>query len=141
MKLVGNLLIWGKLVQKLFRRKGMRRNHIARTCVALFSKHLNNNTMLKLEDIAIDSLIVGLEPDAIVTVLAPRWLGESLQVTYQLPDGTPKTQLLNRSQEEQLSLSKSERPFSFDGDAGQGKCKHPSYIPTYICYLTPAGVV
>ena len=52
--------------------------------------------MLKLTDLAIGQSLVGLEPDAVVSLMAVTHLAEgAAQVVYVRPDGQPKIRLLN----------------------------------------------
>ena len=73
--------------------------------------------MLKLEDLKPGLSIVGLEPAAIGSVMAvvPIATG-TVQVIYKTPDGALKDRLLNRADEDSISVATSERPWSFDGD-------------------------
>jgi len=72
--------------------------------------------MLKLEQIEAGLSVAGLEPEAIVAIIAATKMGDSVKVTYELPDGSPKSLLISRVDEERLSVAQAERPFSFDGD-------------------------
>lgn len=65
--------------------------------------------MIILEDIT-----PGLEPSAIGSVVAVVPIGDgAVQVIYKTPDGTLKDRLLNRADEENISIATSERPWSF----------------------------
>ncbi|MEI6819339.1 MAG: helicase-related protein [Verrucomicrobiota bacterium] len=73
--------------------------------------------MIILEDITPGLALTGLEPTAIGSVVAVVPIGEgAVQVLYKTPDGTIKDRLLNRADEENISIATSERPWSFDGD-------------------------
>jgi superfamily II DNA or RNA helicase len=73
--------------------------------------------MIILEDITPGLALTGLEPAAIGSVVAVVPIGEgAVQVLYKTPDGTIKDRLLNRADEENISIATSERPWSFDGD-------------------------
>jgi len=73
--------------------------------------------MIRLEDIISGLALTGLEPAAIGSVVAVVPIGEgAVQVLYKTPDGTIKDRLLNRADEENISIATSERPWSFDRD-------------------------
>ena len=73
---------------------------------------------MKLKDITAGLNLTGIEPSQIVCVVAtiPQGNG-ALQLVYRTPDGTIKERLLLASDESEVSIASSERPFSFDGDA------------------------
>ena len=72
---------------------------------------------MKLEEITNGLSLAGVVPSQIVTVVAlvPHGNG-ALQIIYRTPDGVMKERLLVRADESSITLAKSERPFSFDGD-------------------------
>ena len=73
--------------------------------------------MILLEDITPGLALTGLEPAAIGSVVAVVPIGDgAVQVIYKTPDGMLKDRLLNRADEESISIATSERPWSFDGD-------------------------
>ena len=72
---------------------------------------------MKLEDISTGASLRGVEPTAVVSVVAVVLVGEgTVQLIYRTPEGTMKERLLGRADEPLLSLATTERPFSFDGD-------------------------
>ncbi len=73
---------------------------------------------MKLKDITAGLNLTGIEPSHIVCVVATIPQGDgALQLVYRTPDGTIKERLLLASDEPEVSIASSERPFSFDGDA------------------------
>lgn len=73
--------------------------------------------MLRLEDLKPELAITGLEPSVIVTVVALVPFSEdSIQVIYKTPDGTIKDRLLGRTDEANIGVAVSQRPWSFEGD-------------------------
>jgi hypothetical protein len=74
--------------------------------------------MLKLEDLAPGLPLSGLEPTFVTRLMAVVPIADgSVQVIYRTPDGTLKDRLLGRADEESISVTTAERPWSFDGDA------------------------
>jgi len=72
---------------------------------------------MKLEQITANLSLAGMEPSAIVTVVAVVPIGEgSVQVIYRTPDGLLKDRLLNRGDEDSISIAQTERPWAFDGN-------------------------
>src|SRR3954471_19607259 len=73
--------------------------------------------MLSLAELKPSQSLVGLEPNAVATVVAvvPIAAG-AVRVIYTTPDGTLKDRLLNAADEPGIGLATSERPWSFDGD-------------------------
>jgi superfamily II DNA or RNA helicase len=77
---------------------------------------------MRLEEIVAGSFIAGLEPAAVVTVMAVFPFADSaLQVIYKTPDGTIKERLLTRTDEPNVRIATNERPWSFDGDGAAFK--------------------
>tara|TARA_Y100001934_G_scaffold279627_1_gene383991 strand:- start:114 stop:3635 length:3522 start_codon:yes stop_codon:yes gene_type:complete len=73
--------------------------------------------MLKIEDIKAGQHLLGVEPEVIVRIIAVESMGpEAVEVTYKLPSGEPKSSLIDRSNEERISIAEAQKPFSFDGD-------------------------
>jgi superfamily II DNA or RNA helicase len=73
--------------------------------------------MINLEEITPGLALTGLEPACIGSVVAVVPIGDgAVQVIYKTPDGQLKDRLLNRADEESISIATSERPWSFDGD-------------------------
>lgn len=72
---------------------------------------------MRLQDVKPGSSLVGIEPTAVVTVVAVVPISdEALQLVYRTPDGTLKDRLLNRTEEATINVATVERPWSFDGD-------------------------
>ena len=73
--------------------------------------------MLPLAELKQDQAVCGLEPSAVVTVIAVRTIAAgSVQVVYRLPDGSMRERLLNAADEAGLALATATRPWGFDGD-------------------------
>src|SRR4051794_28589495 len=73
--------------------------------------------MLSLAELKPGQSLVGLESNAVATVVAvvPIAAG-AVRVIYSTPDGALKDRLLNATDEPGIGLATSERPWSFDGD-------------------------
>jgi hypothetical protein len=72
---------------------------------------------MRLEDIRAGLSLTGIEPTAIVSVVATIPLGEgSLQLIYRTPAGAMNERLLGRADESSVGIASAERPFCFDGD-------------------------
>ncbi len=72
---------------------------------------------MKLEEAKSGTSLVGVEPTAVVTVVAAIPIPpDSLQLVYRLPDGTLRERLLSRADEASLEIATVSRPWSFDGD-------------------------
>ncbi|MCL5098235.1 MAG: SNF2-related protein, partial [Candidatus Omnitrophica bacterium] len=73
--------------------------------------------MIRLEDIKPGLPLTGLDPAVIGSVVAVVPIAEgTIQIIYKTPDGALKDRLLNRTDEPNLALATTERPWSFDGD-------------------------
>src|SRR3954471_13084663 len=73
--------------------------------------------MLLLAELEPGRSLVGLEPNAVATVVAVvRIAADAVRVIYTTPDGTLKDRLLNAADETGIGLATTERPWSFDGD-------------------------
>ena len=73
--------------------------------------------MAKLEDIVVDSKILGLVPNQAVDIQSVRWRGSGvLDVTYKDQDGNYGGMLLYREDESRLELQSATLPWSFDAD-------------------------
>src|SRR5689334_5581947 len=71
----------------------------------------------RLEDLQPNSVLRGILPDALATVVSVRWFGsEALELTYKDPSGRVANELLYRHDESRLELVEQGRPWSFDGD-------------------------
>jgi superfamily II DNA or RNA helicase len=76
--------------------------------------------MLKLEHIQKNAAISGLEPGQVVRIVTTEPVGDNaLTVYYKTADGTLRERMLFRTDEANLSLAESGRPWAFDapGDA------------------------
>ncbi len=63
--------------------------------------------------------VVGLDPNAVVTVVAVKTIAPgAVQVYYQLPDGGLRERLLTPADEPTIHVATTERPWAFDGDGG-----------------------
>ena len=72
---------------------------------------------MKLEDIHPGLSLTGIEPAAVVSVVATVPLGEdALQLIYRTPAGVMQERMLGRDDEAWITPATAERPFSFDGD-------------------------
>jgi hypothetical protein len=74
------------------------------------------SAIARLEDLTKGAAIRGVVPDALVTVVAVKWWGQALELTYKLPDGAVAQRLLYRDQEPALEVAQTGRPWSFDSD-------------------------
>src|SRR6476620_6868569 len=73
--------------------------------------------MTRLEDLQPQALVSGILPDSMVSVVNVQWFGsEALELTYKSPTGRVANVLLYRHDEPALEVTKSGRPWSFDGD-------------------------
>lgn len=70
---------------------------------------------MNLEDLRPGLSLQGVEPDALVTLIAVELLGQTAAVVYRRPDGTVAERLLDRCDEPRLELS-TNRPWSFEED-------------------------
>ena len=73
--------------------------------------------MLPLAELKPGQAVCGLEPSAVVTVVAvvPIAAG-TVQVVYRLPDGSMRERLLGAGDEAGIALATATRPWGFDGD-------------------------
>ena len=73
--------------------------------------------MLPLAELKPGQAVCGLEPSAVVSVVAvvPIAAG-TVQVVYRLPDGSMRERLLNAGDEAGIALATATRPWAFDGD-------------------------
>jgi superfamily II DNA or RNA helicase len=79
--------------------------------------HLEEVSVLKLEDIKGGISLEGIEPGLIITVVASVPIPpNSVQLIYRLPNGTLRERLLGQADEASLFLATVARPWSFDGD-------------------------
>jgi len=72
---------------------------------------------MRFEDIKPGHSLTGLEPTAVVSIVAVVPIGpDAVQVIYKTPDGALKERLLGRADEATIALATVERPWAFDGD-------------------------
>jgi SNF2 family DNA or RNA helicase len=72
---------------------------------------------MRIEDIKIGDSLQGIEPTALVTVVAVVPIStDAIQLVYKTPDGSLKDRLLGRHDEKNIAPAIRERPWSFDGD-------------------------
>ena len=73
--------------------------------------------MLKLEDITKSSVIRGIIPNGLATVIDTQWIGtDAIEITYKDSSGRLGNELIYRDRESMLELVESGKPWSFDGD-------------------------
>ncbi len=73
--------------------------------------------MVRLEDLKQGARVLGILPDAAVTVVNVRWHGSTVvELTYRTDDGKLGNELLYRDNEAGLSLIEPGRAWAFDGD-------------------------
>ncbi len=73
--------------------------------------------MAHLEDLQPNTVIGGILPDRLVTVVSVQWFGtDALELTYKEPGGRVGNMLLYRHDELRLEVAQQGRPWSFDGD-------------------------
>jgi SNF2 family DNA or RNA helicase len=72
---------------------------------------------VKLEDLQPSTIIRGIIPDGVVTVVTVQWHGsEALTLIYRTPTGKVDQAILYRDDESRLETVQHGRPWSFDGD-------------------------
>src|SRR3972149_747225 len=73
--------------------------------------------MCRLEDLTPGTVVRGILPDCLVTVVTTQWFGtEALELTYKDPSGRVANRLLYRHDEPNIEVVEHGRPWSFDGD-------------------------
>ncbi|MEJ5189575.1 MAG: helicase-related protein, partial [Breznakiellaceae bacterium] len=73
--------------------------------------------MVQLESLTPGTVVRGILPDRLVSVVQVRWYGSDvIELTYKDEEGKVANRLLYRSDEDHLFLVEKERPWSFDGD-------------------------
>ena len=76
--------------------------------------------MTILEDLKASAVLRGILPNEIITVVSVHWYGSAaLELTYKDASGRVANRLLYRSDEADLALVESGRPWSFDGDGAR----------------------
>jgi len=74
--------------------------------------------MAQLESITVGTSVVGITGNSPVNVVAVKWYGNAvLEITFKDARGQLASQLLYREDEERLSISDNNLPWSFDADA------------------------
>ena len=72
---------------------------------------------MRLEDLQPRTVVRGVHPDELTTVVSVQWFGsEALELTYKTSTGTVANELLYRDDEARLEVVAQGRPWSFDGD-------------------------
>ena len=72
---------------------------------------------MRLEDLTVGMALTGLEPTAVISVIAVIPHGSNaVQVIYRTPDGGIRERMLGRADEEMIALATVGRPWAFDGD-------------------------
>jgi SNF2 family DNA or RNA helicase len=73
--------------------------------------------MARLEELTQGTCVKGILADGPVTVVAARWIGDSVvELTYKDSAGRLNSELLYRDREPTLEVAAAGRPWSFDGD-------------------------
>jgi len=74
--------------------------------------------MAKLEELQVDTVIRGILPNSLVTVVGSKWFGSDiLELTYKTAEGQVGNELVMRDDAEaRLEVVERGRPWSFDGD-------------------------
>jgi hypothetical protein len=81
------------------------------------SLSVRGSIMLMLVERKPGQSLVGLEPNAVATVVAVVPIAaNAVRVIYTTPDGTLKDRPLNSADEPEIGLATTDRPWSFDGD-------------------------
>ena len=87
---------------------------LTRSLLAGFTRPL---TEMQLSDLKPGLSLTGLEPQAIVSVVATVPIGaDAIQLIYKLPSGTLRERLVTATDVGSLSVPTTERPWSFEGD-------------------------
>jgi superfamily II DNA or RNA helicase len=72
---------------------------------------------MKLEELTSGMNLTGVEPAAVVTVVAAVSIPpDAVQLIYRLPDGALRERLVSRADEPSLAVATAQRPWRFDGD-------------------------
>ena len=84
--------------------------------------------MLKLEEIQKNAAISGLEPGQVVRIVTTELVGDNaLTVYYRTADGTLRERMLFRTDEANLSLAETGRPWAFDAPGEEFKLAAEAY--------------
>ena len=72
---------------------------------------------MKFENLQPGTVLRGILPDGMVTVVTTKWFGsEALELTYKTQTGKVANELLYRHDEARIEVVERGRPWSFDGD-------------------------
>ena len=72
---------------------------------------------MKLEGLTPETVVRGILPDSLVTVIEAKWFGsDAVQLTYKSAVGELGHEILYRDDEARLAIADQGRPWSFDGD-------------------------
>ncbi len=75
------------------------------------------SAMARLEDLTAGTLVKGILPDGLVTVIQAKWHGSNVvELTYKDSTGNPRCELLYRDREPILEIASAGLPWSFDAD-------------------------
>ncbi len=92
------------------------------------SENLQGNSLLKLDQISKDACITGLIPNQVVRIVATEWAGpDALSIYFKTPDGGLLERMLFRSDEANLSIAESGRPWAFNSDGEDFKLGVEAY--------------
>ena len=84
---------------------------------AYLSRGLIHIEHMRLEDLTPGTLVLGIRPNAAVTVVGATWHGsDALSLVYRPVSGGIAEEILYRHDEPRLVAVESGRPWSFDGD-------------------------
>ncbi len=72
---------------------------------------------MKLEELKPETVIRGILPDSIATVVNVEWHGsDALTLIYRGPDGRVADEIIYRSDEARIQIAETGRPWNFEGD-------------------------
>lgn len=84
--------------------------------------------MAQLENITVGSVIKGIVPNEVTTVIAIKWFGTTgLELTFKTSNGRVHNQLLFRDSEPLIEILESNLPWSFDADGSLMRLTSESY--------------
>lgn len=84
--------------------------------------------MLRLEQLAVGTMVDGISNTGTVQIIAIKWYGDSvLELTFKDRSGSLANQLVYRDDEPNLEIVSNNLPWSFDGDAGKFKLVSEAY--------------
>lgn len=83
--------------------------------------------MARLEELNVGSRVTGLDVNEAVTVIAVKWCGSALEVTYRRDQGQLASKILYRANEDDLQVLDNNLPWSFDADAGKMRLISEAY--------------